>query len=289
MKQQIKHHWNDKVLFECELDDNTENPMREAVIKAVASKANLSKANLSKANLSGAYLSKADLSRAYMSGADLSEADLSEADLSEAYLSGADLSKANLSKANLSRADLSRAYLSGADLSEADLSEAYLSGADLSGADLSGADLSGVDLSGADLSGADLSGADLSGADLSWATLDPIKADFWMILLSAPFEVAGLRLALIEGRVDGSTYEGDCACLVGTIANVRHASYKELGIKPDSTRAAERWFMGIKKGDTPETNQVSKITVKWLDEFTSKLVIANGETTYLLIQGENHV
>jgi hypothetical protein len=36
--------------------------------------------------------------------------------------------------------------------------------------------------------------------------------------------------------------------------------------------------MSIEKGDTPETNQVSKITVEWLDEFTSKLAFANGKT-----------
>jgi hypothetical protein len=87
-----------------------------------------------------------------------------------------------------------------------------------------------------------------------------------------------LRSALIEGRVEGSTYEGDCACLVGTIANARHADYQQIGIKPDSSRAAERWFMGIKKGDTPETNQISKITVEWLDEFTAKLAFASGKT-----------
>jgi hypothetical protein len=203
MKQQIKHRYSDKVLFECELDDNTVNPMREAVIRAVASKA------------------------------DLSEADLSFANLSKANLSEANLSEANLSKANLSKANLSEANLSFANLSKADLSK---------------------------------------------AAFNPIKADFWMVLLSAPFEIVGLRSALIEGRVDGSTYEGDCACLVGTIANVRHADYQQIGIKPDSSRAAERWFMGIKKGDTPETNQISKITVEWLDEFTSKLAFASGKT-----------
>ena len=104
-------------------------------------------------------------------------------------------------------------------------------------------------------------------ANLSDADLRGQKNDFWAILLHAPAEIQGLRLALIEGRVDGSTYEGPCACLVGTIANVRNANYQDIGIKPDSSRPAEQWFMYIKKGDTPETNQISRITVEWLDEF----------------------
>jgi uncharacterized protein YjbI with pentapeptide repeats len=182
--------------------------------------------------------------------------------LEKAVANGADLSGAYLSSAYLSSANLRGAYLRGADLSGADLS-----GADLSGADLSGAYLSGADLSSAYLRGAYLRGADLSGANLSGANLSEQKNDFWAILLHAPAEIQGLRLALIEGRVDGSTYEGPCACLVGTIANVRNANYQDIGIKPDSSRPAEQWFMYIKKGDTPETNQISRFTVEWLDEF----------------------
>jgi hypothetical protein len=80
----------------------------------------------------------------------------------------------------------------------------------------------------------------------------------------------------MEGRVDGSTYEGACACLVGTIANVRGVGYEAVGngIAPDSGRPAEQWFMSIRKGDTPATNQVSAITVQWLDEFVSLLTAA---------------
>lgn len=125
-------------------------------------------------------------------------------------------------------------------------------------------------------SGAYLGGADLSGADLSGADLGEQKNDFWEILLRAPGEIAGLRAALVEGRVDGSTYQGACACLVGTIANVRGVGYIELGngIKPNSDRPAERWFMGIHEGDTPETSQISAITVQWLDEFVALLTAA---------------
>ena len=131
--------------------------------------------------------------------------------------------------------------------------------------------VSRTNLIGTNLRGADLRGADLIGANLRDANLSEQKNDFWNILIHAPAEIQGLRLALTEGRVDGSTYEGPCACLVGTIANVRHANYQEIGIKPDSTRPAERWFMGIKEGDTPETNQISRITVEWLDKFVMLL------------------
>ena len=199
----------------------------------------------------------ANLSDAYLRGANLSGANLSGASLSSAYLSSADLSSADLSSAELSSANLRGADLRSTNLSGADLSSAYLRGADLSDAYLRGANLSGADLRGANLRGANLSDADLRGQ----------KNDFWAILLHAPAEIQGLRLALIEGRVDGSTYEGPCACLVGTIANVRNANYQDIGIKPDSSRPAEQWFMYIKKGDTPETNQISRFTVEWLDEF----------------------
>jgi len=191
----------------------------------------------------------------------------SRADLSGANLSGADLSDAYLSDANLSDANLSGADLSGANLSGADLSDAYLSDANLSGANLSGADLSGADLSGANLSGADLSDANLSGANLS-----AIREDLVQVLNAAPAEVPGLLAALRAGKVEGSTYEGACACLVGTLANVRGCFYRELGaLRPDPDRPAERWFLAITEGAKPENNQVAKITEGWIVEW-----LANG-------------
>lgn len=67
---------------------------------------------------------------------------------------------------------------------------------------------------------------------------------------------------------DGSTYSGECACLVGTIAKVAGCSITNLpGIAPDATRAAERWFLAIRPGDTPENSEVSAITTKWVEEW----------------------
>ncbi|MEX3614447.1 MAG: pentapeptide repeat-containing protein [Burkholderia gladioli] len=137
----------------------------------------------------------------------------------------------------------------------------------MSHADLSGSNLSGSDLTGSDLTGADLSGADLSGADLSGADLLPIKADFIEVISQAPREVPALIDALKAGRVDGSTYSGECACLVGTIANARGIDVDsvELGIPKDSSRPVERFFMAIRKGDTPETNAASKFALEWAE------------------------
>ena len=130
--------------------------------------------------------------------------------------------------------------------------------------------------SDANLSGANLSGANLRDANLSGAYLSGFKADLFDVLLRAPNEVAGVRAALIDGRVDGSVYQGECACLVGTIGNLRGVSYDALGagIAPDSGRPAEQWFMSISKGDTPETSGVVAITVEWLDEFLGLLAAA---------------
>jgi uncharacterized protein YjbI with pentapeptide repeats len=183
--------------------------------------------------------------------------------LKAAIASGADLSGANLNGANLVGADLKGADLSGANLSGANLVGADLKGADLSGADLNGANLVGANLSGANLVGAYLSGANLNGANLVGAYLLPIKADFIEVISGAPLEVSALIAALKEGRVDGSTYEGPCACLVGTIANTRGIDYRALS--PDSSRPAERFFLAIKKGDTPETNPASALALEWAE------------------------
>jgi uncharacterized protein YjbI with pentapeptide repeats len=163
----------------------------------------------------------------------------------------------------------SRANLSGANLSGANLYSANLYSANLSNADLSNADLSGANLRNADLSGANLRNADLSNANLSGANLDEIKKDFFNVLEVAKHEVLGLYDAIQLGNINGSSYEGQCACLVGTIANVRHEEYSSLGIdlRPSADRPAEKWFLAIHVGDIPQSNLVSAITAEWAREF----------------------
>jgi hypothetical protein len=143
-----------------------------------------------------------------------------------------------------------------------------LRAADLSAADLRAADLRAADLRAADLRDADLSDADLSAADLRAADLTPIRDDIWAVLSSAPREVPAVIEALKAGRVDGSTYHGPCACLVGTIAIKREVGVDDLeGLRPNSSRPAERFFMGIRKGDTPETNQFSALALGWVQQW----------------------
>jgi hypothetical protein len=157
--------------------------------------------------------------------------------------------------------------------SDADLSGADLRGAVLRGAVLSGADLRDADLSNANLSGVDLRDADLRDADLRDADLRSFKADFWMTLTQNKNEVPGLILALREGRVNGSQYEGSCACLVGTIANIKQVNYAMLD--HSSSNPAEKWFMMINEGDKPGDDSgggfAAKMAVAWAEEFLNKI------------------
>jgi len=272
MKFEIRNRWSGAVQYTCELsaevaDKSYSVQLGFAVKKAIAEKANLSAADLSAANLSAADLSAADLS-----DANLSAADLSAANLRAANLSAADLSAANLSAADLSDANLSAADLSDANLSAANLRAANLSAADLSDANLSAADLRAANLSAANLSAANLRAANLSAADLSAADLQPIRADFYDVLSWAPAEVPALIAALKEGRVDGSTYTGTCACLVGTIANVRGVDVDTL--PQDSYRPIERFFMSIRQGDTPETNQHAAVALGWAETWLASMQAA---------------
>jgi hypothetical protein len=88
------------------------------------------------------------------------------------------------------------------------------------------------------------------------------RDDLWAVLCSAPAEILGVREALVQGLVDGSTYQGECACLVGTL--------EKSGVKPglgkNSSRPAEQFFLGISPGDTPATSDLAKLAVQWIDE-----------------------
>ena len=157
-----------------------------------------------------------------------------------------------------------------ANLRGVSLIGAYLTGANLTWADLTDADLEEVNLTGADLEGANLlrvnlRGVDLEGVDLEGANLEPIKLDMFKILKKTIPEIPMLEKAILEGKIDGSTYEGECACLVGTIE--KSGRFGEKCDMRDILRPIERFFMGIDKGDTPENNPVSKIVLGWIHEF----------------------
>ena len=168
---------------------------------------------------------------------------------------------------------LEKAVAVGANLTGANLTDA-----DLTGDNLTGANLTDADLTGANLTGANLTGANLTGADLTDANLDPIRDDLFAVLSAAPTEVKALIAALKTGKVDGSTYEGECACLIGTIANARGCEYAELApiLRANSDRPIERFFLAIKKGDTPDTNDLCRLALAWSETWLSRMQAAFG-------------
>lgn len=200
---------------------------------------------------------------------DIDEADdLDYANLSGANLTGANLQDSSMYHVNLSHANLVGVNLRSAFLFEADLSYANLTGADLTNADLDRADLSYANLTGTLLTSADLTKTNLTGANLSQANLTDIKADLYAVISVVPGEVPGLLEKIHAGQINGSVYTGECACLVGTIANQLRTDYRRIpGIFADGSRPIECFFMAIKSGDTPETNQVAAIVAEWITEW----------------------
>lgn len=93
------------------------------------------------------------------------------------------------------------------------------------------------------------------------------KRDLFTVLDAAPNEVAGLRQKLVDGEVDGTCYVGECACLLGTIANVRGCKFTDIGIIPNGDRPIEQYFLYIEPGDTPDNCSRVHNVVKWIDQW----------------------
>ena len=192
-------------------------------------------------------------------------------------LLAANLQAANLRAANLRDADLRDANLQAANLRDANLQSANLRDANLQAANLQAANLRAANLRAANLQAADLRDANLRDADLRDANLTSIRDDIWAVLSASPAEVHALRESLIAGKIDGLQYEGECACLVGTLAMARHCNFEAIpGLKPDSSRASEIWFSNIRKGDSPETNQFAKLALEWIDAWLANMAAAFG-------------
>ena len=86
-------------------------------------------------------------------------------------------------------------------------------------------------------------------------------------MLALKNEVKFLKEELIAGHINGSSYTGNCACFIGTIAKGSQCDYQSLLVKPDINSHTERWFISIKTGDTPENSLFAKQTLEWIKEF----------------------
>ena len=87
------------------------------------------------------------------------------------------------------------------------------------------------------------------------------------MLDAAHAEAPALLTALREGRIDGQTYTGECACLVGTIAKARGCDVHDIaGLKMDAKRPAERWFLAIRP-EMPLSHPIVAITEKWIADW----------------------
>ena len=77
-KHQIKSHWDESVLYECEVPDGMSSGLsiRYALEQVVKARANLAGANLAGANLAGVNLTDANLTGANLRGARWSRATL---------------------------------------------------------------------------------------------------------------------------------------------------------------------------------------------------------------------
>jgi len=129
-----------------------------------------------------------------------------------------------------------------------------------------------ANLSGANLSEADLSRANLSEANLSDSLKSQFRDDLWAVLSASPAEVPGLLSAIKEGRIDGSHYEGACACLVGTLANVRQCAYDQIpNLAPNASRLSEVWFLQIKPGQTPDNHEPSRLAAEWVEDWLLRM------------------
>lgn len=122
---------------------------------------------------------------------------------------------------------------------------------------------------GANLRATNLREADLERANLEdW--MDTCSRDILFILQHRKAEVPHLRQALLDGKVDGSQYEGECACLVGTIANAdgsvdevcESIPYYDKG----THNPGEQFFWNIREGDTPENSWFAEHALKLCDE-----------------------
>ena len=206
---------------------------------------------------------RANFEGAYLRGVDFRRAKLEGSNFEGAYLRGVDFR----------RAKLERVTFRGVTFDEVDLRGAYLEGAYLGGANFFRSNFREANFFMTNFRGANFDEVDLRGIEnIPESLISYFKKDLRYVLTYTKPEIPYLKERLEKGEVDGTQYEGECACLIGSLANSKKERYEEfISCIPDyelgSHNPSEQLFYQIRKGDTPENNQFAKIAMEVIEEF----------------------
>lgn len=106
--------------------------------------------------------------------------------------------------------------------------------------------------------------------DLSEFDVSSIRSAYFdtlsMSLGAADFILDQIR----KGKIDGRSYEGECCCVLGKIAQHDKVSWKQGPIKADPLNSiVERFTQAIRPGDKPANSRFCKAletwTVEWIE------------------------
>jgi hypothetical protein len=113
-----------------------------------------------------------------------------------------------------------------------------------------------------------LYGADATNLPTNF--INQCSRDILFILNCLKSEVPALKEKLLAGEVDGTQYEGECACLVGSLAKTKGSVDKVCAAIPfyekGTHNMGETFFLNIHEGDKPETNWFSKHALRLCNE-----------------------
>ena len=122
------------------------------------------------------------------------------------------------------------------------------------------------------LGGANLGDANLGGAkNIPQLYINTCSQQMLYIFTQLKHELPRLRKKIVDGQIEGTQYEGDCCCLIGTLGGgndecintvVASMKYYDKGLH----NPAEQWFYQIREGDTPENSLFARHALKLIDE-----------------------
>ena len=187
---------------------------------------------------------------------DFDNCNLSELIFRECTFIGYNFSNNKVIDRNFSLGLFTNCNFSGCDFTHSSLYAATFRNCNFNNSDFTVCDLFKTIFHNCDFSNSSFTSCSLlstlfDNCNLQDANLTPIRDDVWAVLDTSPHEVPVLRTALLEGRVDGNDYP--------RVAPGR--------VTPGDHRPAERFFNGIKPGDSPDTNPVLAIALGWVNEW----------------------
>ena len=280
-KLSIKNRFTGSIIFELETENNSTKKLVESMLLEFKGK-EINQADMSNLNLSNINFNNSKFNQSEFNGSEFNQSEFNQSEFNRSEFNGSEFNQSEFNRSKFNDSNFNQSEFNGSEFNGSEFNRSKFNQSKFNQSEFNQSEFNRSEFNRSKFNQSKFNQSNFNQSEFNDSELDDItfnslknlittertKIDFFGRMLILKNEVKYLKEKLISGEIDGTSYDGYCACFIGTCANNKKIKYNEItGIKLDAYSPTEIWFFQIKKGDNPENSKFAKLTLDWIEEF----------------------